>query len=171
MANRTELNNALFTVMTTQFKKNMREEVATVEAAGYKVEKYGGVYRVRNPKTDKVVYIDGKCRSYVHTNGNAKGVEVVVWKNDCRVDFVGMLEKPINTEWNELYWRQAGATNYRQKADRLIHARRNVEWKKQDIERRKEQIRSLQEAILRDLHYEAEYEARLTAVRKELGLA
>lgn len=171
MANRTELNNALFKVMTTQFKKNMREAVATVEAAGYKVEKFGGVYRVRNPKTGKVVYIDGKYRSYVRTNGNAKDVEVIVWKNDCRVDFVGMLEKPINTEWNKLYWTQAGITNYWHKANRLINARRNVEWKKQDIERRQEQIRNLQEALLRDLRYEAEYEARLTAVRKELGLA
>lgn len=166
MTTREELNKAIFKVLTTQFKKEMKEAVNTVEEAGYEIYKYNGHFNVRNPKTDKVIYASGNYNLYIATNGNAKR-KVIDWK----IDFVGMLEKPINKEWNERNWmRGIGSTDYKAKRRRLTDAKSSIEWKKRDIERKQAQILKLQEELLRDLKYQAQYEADLANVRKELGL-
>ena len=167
------LNEAIYEVIRTQFKKDMGEALEIVENAGYKVYKASGRFYVRNTAINKEVFL--------HWNSN--GTSCSVYGNNrelCsfrlnempRVEFVGYLNKPFNLVWYEVQARMSdwrSPTWYRYSV--LADAKSGVEYNEKQIERLTKQIKDFQITLnncIADRYTRAQ---RLVNVRKELGLA
>ena len=171
---RARLNDAIFTVITNAFKKYMQDAVKTVEQAGYKVSKWNGHWHVTNPTTKRQVYCTGDTRRYIHQNGNGKPVGFYP-RDEVKVDFVGLLNKPINNEWNSLRWRNwenpVGINKYRDMASRLRDAKWNANYYAGQIKETRRKIEKLQEELEDEVRRAVLAEERLKTVRTELGLS
>lgn len=177
MINRDELNKAIRTVLTTQYKKQAKEAFQMVENAGYEIYKMGGDWRVKNNKTGRIVYLEDGWRSTFIWHGNR-------WENrtQCKgsedtatmrlFDFVGALEKPLNKDYyTSIAFTYENESKARQRYDELKSARRSVKWYDEDINNIKKQMQKLQDELVRKAQYKLEAEQTLKKVRKELGLA
>lgn len=168
------VNEAIYRVITTQFKKDMREAVEVVEREGYKVEKIEGGYKVRNPETRREVYISGNRYGY------RRCIAYGVWNTKrinfedhgaafCKFDFVGNLNKELNYDWyNRREW--MGFQPTREKYQKLYDVKHSIEWKKRDIEGTKKKMMELQKDLERYLRWQIEDEMRLRDLRRELKL-
>lgn len=174
MINRDELNKAIRTVLTTQYKKQAKEAFQMVEDAGYEIYKIGGDWRVKNNKTGRVVYLEDGIRRTNIWHGNR-------WENktQCKdttkmrlFDFVGALEKPLNKDYyTSIAFTYENQSKALERYDELKSARRGVEWYDGDIDAIKKQMQKLQDELVRKAQYKLEAEQKLKNVRKELGLA
>ena len=54
----TMLNEAIYTVLTTKYKKQAREAFKRVQDAGYEVYKNNGHFHIYNASTGKTIYIE-----------------------------------------------------------------------------------------------------------------
>ena len=164
---REELNKAILTVLTTQFKKDAKEAHSIVEDAGYEIYKQDGSFRVLKKDTHRLVYVKESWRTTtVYTNlrnyrfENSRGV---------RFDFVGYLDKPVNPE-SPYAWRieelNKAMTGYR----RLSIEKNSVESAEERIRRIKKQIASLTDELIDEVSRLKEAEIRLEQTRGKLGL-
>ena len=164
------LNEAIYEVIRTQFKKDMGEALKIVEGAGYEVTKWDGRFYVRNKKLNKDVCIREGHRGFKIV-GNGYDKCKFGWDDVCRMDFVGYLNKPSNTEW---YAVQALRNDWRSptfyKYMRLRDARGAVEYNRKEIGRLRKQIADLHATLDKCVADRAERAQKLLNVRKELGL-
>lgn len=165
-----ELNEAIYKVMSTQFKKDMGEALRVVEEAGYTVSKWDSRFYVKNPKTGRELCLKEGYKGYnIFGNGDRKSI--VPWGTERRMDLVGYLEKPINHEW---YKAQAMQNDWRSatwyKWDRLRNAKWYIKYEKENIEKTKKKIAQLQQELEDTIRSQIRYEQNLVNIRKELGL-
>jgi hypothetical protein len=165
-----ELNEAIYKVIKTQFKKDMGDALKVVEEAGYTVKKWDSRFYVKNPNTGRELCLrEGWGKYKVCGNGSEKCA--FRFEDVCRMDFVGYLEKPFNYAWYKVQdmqreWRSA--TWY--KWDRLRSAKFNIMYEKDEIAKVKQDIANLQARLEQAIRSQVKYEQNLIAVRKELGL-
>ena len=166
---RNELNKAIYTVITTKYKKDAKEAHEMVAAFGYEIYKSDGDYCVSSRRTNKKVCVN--WRGYKQTtfflgNNYAK----VDNGRPCPIDFVGCLEKPINRAYNELQWKR-----YRSPAvDKYQHLK-DVNWsinrESKKLKELKNQLISIQSEIVYHARQQMREEQRLESLRREYGLA
>lgn len=166
------LNEAIWHVISTQRKKDMiAGAFDTVKKAGYEIRYRGSGewWEVRQPETYKVVYIRVSTgyygRAYLEI-GN-RSIRIENW-DECKVDFVGYLNKPINRD----YWRNL---NYRyeptkEKYERLRSAKWNLGYHTRNIEKIKKELASKQHELEYEIERKAEYEHKLNDIKKEYKL-
>lgn len=164
------LNEAIYKVIGTQFKKDMGEALEIVEKAGYKVSKWDSRFYVKNTNTGREVCLREGYKGYkVCGNGDVK--HLIPWDGVCRMDLVGYLEKPFNREWYKVQamrsdWRSA--TWY--KWDRLRSARYDIRYADKELANIKRDIANLQARLERTLVEKVKREQRLAEMCKELRL-
>ena len=166
-----ELNEAIYKVISTQFKKDMGEALKIVEGAGYKVSKWDSRFYVKNEKTGRELCLRNTYNGYaVHGNGYVKCK--FNWDKTCPMDLVAYLEKPFNDEWYKV---QAMRSDWRSptyyKCHRLKDAKWYIEYKKNDIKNINNEITKLQQRLEEAIRSQVKYEQNLVNIRKELGLA
>ena len=133
--NRQEINKAIDKVLNTQFKKDAPEAFKIVKEAGYTTYKDKGFfYNVENPKTGKVL----RTRNY-------------------GMDYIGFLEKPINTDWQDVQYMKKNPRPIGQARSRYI----GIHWYKHDLERHDRRIESLKEDI-------ADYMKRIERIQNDI---
>ena len=164
-----ELRQAIFKVLTTQFKKDMGGADKIVEDAGYLVRKGQGRYEVYNPKTQRCLYITGDVYMYVHYSWYCKNY-VFYYAEECKFDFVGALNKPFNKEWYDILDHRYDTKPTRKKYEELAWAKKRIEWRQEDIKKAKEAIQKAQEELIRCVRWEADAKADLKEARRKLGL-
>ena len=171
------VNEAIFTVLTEQFKKDAKEAHAIVEQAGYSISKMDGDWYLKNAETGRRVYMHVARRtygmSYISGNGNdygrRGGWRIRVSK---KFDFVGYLEKPLNTVWEEMQnWNY---NRYEKQASTLKSARWDVKYHTEQIDKIQKEIEEKIAKLQKDLLYHSQEkvkaEIHLREVREELGL-
>lgn len=169
------VNEAIFTVLTTQFKKDAKEAHAIVEQAGYTISKFNGDWYIHNAETGRKVFIhypkynDRPYREYIDGNGNGKRSKI-----SQKFDFVGYLEKPLNTAWAEMQSWDYQLNRYEQQASTLKSARWSVKYHTEQIDRIQKEIEEKIAKLQKDLLYHSQEKVRaeihLKEVRKEFGL-
>lgn len=164
------LNEAIYKVISTQFKKDMGGALTIVEQAGYKVTKWDRRFYVKNEKTDREVCLREGYKGYTVV-GNGYDKHRIPWDGVCRMDLVGYLEKPLNRDWYSIQAKRAdwrSPTFY--KWIRLKDARYAVSSRTKEIAVIKKQIARLQEDLEATVVDKIKSEQELVAVRKDLGL-
>lgn len=169
-----QINEAIYTVLTTQFKKDAKEEHKIVESAGYTIKKYDGSFEVSNKKNHRYVQIGiSKYYWYKGTiyHGPYRCMKCSVdLRNKVFFDFVGCLEKPINSTWYELLDTQ-DRSQLLAKYERLHSAKWHIEYDENEIKNIKKKIDTLQNELIYYAKSLARANENLATVRKELGLA
>lgn len=167
------INEAIYKVLMTQFKKDIGAEALTlIKEAGYEIFKDNGNFNIKNPKTGRYVYIGSNSYNLkvcTYGAGFNRYYPIGYKPENCKFDFAGYLEKPLNTEWYSRYiW-----ANYHPTEDRyrtLYNARNTVRYEIEHIARIKKQISDLQADLERSLEYKIKKEISLKDTRRELGL-
>lgn len=164
---RTELNKAIYRVLTTQFKKNAPEAFAAVEAAGYTVEKWDGNWAVTNPRTGRKLFMSGARYTYL-IHGNTFHHRT---REYFKFDYVGCLEKPVSTylrdKDNVWLQRNESTKNY----EKLSNAKRDVKYQEDRIAYIQKQLAQLQADLITAVDCKAKRELDLANVRNKLGLS
>ena len=186
VTSREEINKAIFHVITHNIpKKEMKEECRLIKKQGYEVYK-GGRHNwvVRNPVTNKYVSAEKSWREVtLYNNGrfaykvNIEGCNYIrEYFDRCHVDFVGILEKPVNKDWfwvldnqriGRDWWYRTPTQN---KFTRLKSAKSDIGYKAREIKEIQKKIEELQKDLIRAVAEKVRRENRLNEVRKELGL-
>lgn len=167
-----QINEAIYTVMKKRFKKDAKEAHKIVEDAGYSVYKGGnGYFDIYNPETQRHLWVTEPRYSY-RKGGDYQNIYSGPYTKHMneftdKFDFVGCLEKPINS----IYYQDTNTKeSARHKYDRIKHLRYMEESWKKDAEECKKKIDSLLDQMQRYTKYSAEKAAELSALRKEYGL-
>ena len=186
--NRMELNRAIFTIITSDKPmKEMKDEVKMVRKAGYQISKCAPhQWQVSNPSTRRWVSSSFEFRyrevlRIYNTFRKEYKINIEGCRNQsdymerCKIDFVGVLSKPINNDWIWVLNNRDNGTVYRRsptqaKYDRLLSARRSVKWRADEIINLQKQIEKLQKNLIYYAGEKAKAEVELNKVRKELGL-
>lgn len=170
------LNKQIYIVLTTKYKKEAKEAFNYVEACGYKVSKNGnGTWTITNPHTDKSVWTSEEKYSW---KGNYRTFYYGIYeKTTCRlndkIDFVNCLKIARNDDWidicNKSYWCSVSPA-VQTYQNRIRSAKRMAQSYREDIEKYQKQIAELQEKMMRASVIAAEYDAKVAAAKKELGV-
>lgn len=171
MINKHEVNQAIYVVLTTQYKKDAKKAHSIVEAAGYQITKFNGDWHIRNDKTGRTVYIhypkynSRSYREYIDGNGNGKKAKI-----SRKFNFVGYLEKPLNTAWREMKSYSFQENRYSQQATFLKSKRWNVKYHTDAIAEIQKKMEDLQKQLIYHAGEKVKSEQALLDVRKSLGL-
>ena len=169
-----QINEAIYTVLTTQYKKDAKEAHSAVEAEGYQISKFNGSWWIHNTGTGRKIYLHyvrGGYYSYIEGNGNGRHRKnQISYREFPKFDFVGFLDKPLNTEWSEMNSYRFQENRYSQNAEVLRSARWNVKYHTDSIARIQKQIEDLQKDLIYHAGQKAQAEQRLVETRKNLGL-
>lgn len=171
-----ELNQAIWTVLSTQFKKQAKEAFKTVQENGYEVYKNGcGTWTVKNPHTDKTMHIEQGCYRTILCYGrnsrrwNKLAEEQAIAKH---FDFVNCLRTPHNREYYEVEaresWRQESKSH--EQYDRIKSAKWSIQYETDRIAKIQKEIAKLQDELIRATESRVSDKARLENLRKEFGL-
>lgn len=165
------INEAIFKVLTTKYKKDAQDAFKLVEEAGYRCYKEGGRFEVYNPDTDRRIYVTKPYRGtyiIVHTGMYMRQTTRFKREADMKVmDFANCLEKPVNTEFYREVPQRRAAGVYESK---IKMPRRMVKSYEDDIESYQKQIEKLQQRIIYAAQRKAEYEMKIREAKKELGI-
>ena len=170
-----ELNEAIYTVITTQYKKDAKQAHEMVSAFGYGISKYDGHYRVTSKETGKAVYVcfeSYRYRRFSLGNNTKDQHKGTIGYGHCPIDFVGYLAKPYNKVYEDLKYsrrnrRSQAIKNYGQLKD----TRWDIKYHEDEIEKIKAQIDKLENEIIYHARRQAFYEDQLRQQRRELHLA
>lgn len=175
-----QVNEAIYTVLTTQFKKQAPEAFNIVKAAGYEYEKNNGQFAVKNKETDRYIYLsDGGYYNHYYTEVHYGWYRQHVTKfegpdRDLNVkekfDFVGCLDKPMNRIWFEMH-QQVDFSEAVSKFHNLQQKKCYVQYREDDIKRIQNQMEKLQKELMSAMKYKVQYEQDVINYKKELGLA
>lgn len=173
------LNEAIFGVLGTQFKKDMdKEALKMIEEAGYELRKGDGCYYIKNPATNREIYFSGKYTTQINFNWYVRPVRLKTHAfRLCHFDFVGCLNKPINYDWYNL----ERITEYcptQEKYGKIKSARWNVNYHTEQVDNIvNEKLQKLYkqiEELTRDIQYHAERKIKaqeeLEELKKGFGL-
>lgn len=166
------LNQAIYKVLITQFKKDAKEEHKIVENAGYEIQKYNGYFEVRNKETCKLVRITNVNYGYTFSRvtlicGN--NTIRVKPENVCKIDFVNCLSKPFPTETYNAYYYYNCWNVYKDLRYRLREAKRNVEYYDKCIEKAKDNIRKAQNELISIVENKERNKNDLKNIRAEIN--
>lgn len=168
---RDELNEAIWKVITTQYKKDAKEAHEMVSAFGFHIRKNDGHYRVSGVD-HRVVYVswEGYRKMDIDLAGiNIQGVEVC-YGEKCKVDFVGFLSKHNNRAYQESKWVSSQESQALLRYDRLDDTKRMIKWYEEDIEKAKKEIEALINKVASLSESKNSYEKKLAEQRVEYGL-
>lgn len=173
------LNEAIFGVLCTQFKKDMdKEALKMIEDAGYEIHKGSGCYYIKNPVTKREIYVKYSYYGNYRINFNWYRQEArFEIGNGCPFDFVNCLNKPINTMWYNL----GRVSEYRptlDKYEKIKRARWDVNYHKREVENIvNEKLQKLYkqiEELTKDVQYHTERrveaQEELDELKKSFGL-
>lgn len=167
---REELNEAIWKVIKNKYKKDAKEAHEMVTAFGYEIYKSDGHYSVHNKNTQKSVFIywDNYRKYSVQLGGQWKDQ----WKDqDVKIDFVGVLEKPVNkTYWDLKRERSRYQSSAIDKYNRLRRLKRDVSYYGGEIEETKKKIDKLQDSIVYHARMQKAREDELWNYKRELHL-
>ena len=165
------INEAIYKVITTQYKKDAKEAHEIVKAAGYEIYKYDGHYRVSSRETGKEAYIGW---NYYHGYRICLRGTTKMFENNepCPVDFVNYLETPINRDYISLTYKRtdrysAAVGRYKQ----IRWERKSAKDYNDKIEEIKKKIADLNESIVYYARAQLKAEQRADELKKEFGLA
>lgn len=163
------INEAIFTVLTTQYKKDAQDAFNLVKEAGYKYFKEGGRFEVYNPETERRIWVvENRWGISVHTGMYMRQVTRFKHEADMKVmDFVNCLEKPENTEFYRVVPEGKAVEVYESK---IKMPRRMVNSYEEDIKSYREHIEKLQQKIIYAAQRKAEYEMKIREAKRELGI-
>lgn len=167
----TDMNKAIYRVLTTQFKKEAKDAHKAVEAAGYEIYKLGGEWHVRNPQTGKAVHIEPNRGWYTRFTvwGGARQTVFKSIEELTKYDFEGQLKKEYNNEWYDL--RRAAAYEPTQvKYRRLKSAKRQQQWREERVTDIEKKIAQLQRELIEAVEDRTRARADVEATYKALGL-
>lgn len=189
---RAELNKAIWYVIISEGKpkKEMKNEVALIKKAGYQINKCDrNQWEVYNSTTQRRVSakirwreitVDNSYRSTYRINTEGLSSYTSIYNdayNRRPIDFVGILNKPINEEWRRLCWHRAYAGSRHDtiystqfKYQQLKDAKWSIKYDKDRIARDKKRIEDAQKDLANDIEAKVKSEQRLKELRKKLGL-
>ena len=162
------LNEAIYTVLTTKYKKDAKEAFKMVEDAGYEMRKWDGWFIIENIKTKKHLYIDSHCYNpklkFIRGSRIDKQINITEsWK----FDFVNYLNTPYNEEYYRFpKWKEINNN----RREMLRHAKWVVEFRNEELDKVKAELEDAQRRLVRIAQRQAEAELELKQTRKELGL-
>ena len=172
------LNEAIWTVLTTQFKKEAKEAFKTVKENGYEVYKNGcGTWTVHNPHTRRSIHIEygryyrrttlfhGYYTTQSRTWKDATEERVVATK----FDFVNCLKTYQNDEYYRTVNKDDRSTA-KKKYERLTGAKWSVKYENDRIAKIQADIAKLQAELIKATENKVKDEMTLKQVRQELGL-
>ena len=173
-----ELNKAIWTVLTTQFKKNAKEAFQTVQENGYEVCKNcGGTWTVRNPHTKRFVYIQFGDRRTTLYYGNYT-TQMKRWRTSqeeavvaAQFDFVNCLKTPNNSAYYDMLHIQNAESKAAEQYSRIRSAKWSIEYETKRIAKIQADIARLQAELVKATESRVKDEMTLKQVRQELGLA
>lgn len=164
------LNEAIYKVISTQFKKDMGDALKIVENAGYKVTKWDGRFYVKNETTRRELCLREGYKGY-KVCGNGYDKCRFGWNDVCPMDLVGYLNKEINRNWYELeFARNDWMSPTWRKYTMLKDAKSNIKYNETAIEKLRKEIAEKQNILERCIADAVRREQKLTEVRKQLGL-
>lgn len=173
--NRDEVNEAIWKVLNTKFKKDAKDAFELVESAGYSVYKDGcGQWNVCNSHTNRVVYLNQFSRRAFIQHGpyfNSRCRRFLTSKEmlNKRIafDFVGCLEKSVNSFWsNDNKSKNTAIEKY----SRIRDEKYMIRSYERDIDNIKHKIEALQDELIRCGAHIKSHENDLKSLRKEYGL-
>lgn len=176
--NREKLNAAIGIVVTSKFKKDAPEAFAVVAKAGYECFKNGSSeWEIYNPATKRRIWLTTARRGwgsdvriihgmYCNNVANFDTEDAAISK----FDFVGCLDKPLNTEYYRCT-RLDGKKTAVEKYDELKFKKRMMLSYDEDLTKIAEKIKKLQDELVRAACRRESYSRELADLRKELGLA
>lgn len=182
---RAELNRTIWFVIISDGKpkKEMKQEVNLIKKAGYQIDKCGrNQWEVYNPATGRRVSASVRWREIVvensyrgtyriNTEGLSSYTSICNDAYDRRpIDFVGILEKPINTVWGNRWLWQNKKSRAKQNYERLQSKLGMVKSYSRDILKTKKEIQELQDRLVALSERRTKYRAEANAVRREIGL-
>ena len=168
---RDELNEAIWKVITTQYKKDAKEAHEMVAAFGFRIWKEDGHYRVSGVD-HRVVYVswEGYKKMDISLAAiHSRWVEIY-YGEKCKVDFVGFLSKHNNRAYQEAQWVSSQESHALLRYDRLDDTKRMIKWYVEDIEKAKKEIEALVNKVARLSESKNSYEKKLAEQRVEYGL-
>lgn len=172
---REELNQAIWYVITTDKpKKEMKDTVRLLKKAGYEVYKCDThQWGVRNHKANRCVSAEYRRwkSEWVVWNSHRREIAVKLG-HDPKIDFVGLLEKPLNLEWERRPERVYDGLRSRalKRYEKLQQKKRYVRYDEDDIKRTQQKIEELQKQLIREVEGKVRSQAELDNYRKEIGL-
>ena len=168
----TELNNAIYTVITTQYKKEAKEAHELVTAYGFGIWKQDGHFHVCNKETHKSVYVsyEGWKERKIYLDGLLGEWVTVGYDQECKVDFVSFLTKPKNMEYYQAMHRDYNYSSAVEKSKNLAHLKYMSKSYSEDIEDAREKIDKLLKDIEHFTEMKVMYEQDLAKARVEYGL-
>lgn len=178
--NNTELNKAIWTVLSTKFKKEAKEAFKMVEAAGYEVYKNGcGTWTVRNNHTGKSIMLEYLSsyrtpgRLYFGDYGrHSRSIRSDEWTVVAtKFDFVNCLKTPRNRAYEEA----CDAQNFRSskavaKYGEIKNKKWNIDYDERCIADIQKKIQDLQRDMMRYTEYKVNSQRALAQLRREYGL-
>ncbi len=174
--NRRELNQAIWYVMTSGLpKKEMKDKVRLLKKAGYKLYKADtNQWGVTNDRTNRNITASkgyGYHSDWKVYNTYRRQI-TVKYGTVPKIDFVGLLEKPLNLEWERRPERVYQGTRSRalKRYETLQQKKRYVRYDEDDIKRTQQKIEELQKQLMREVEYKVKAQAELDNYRKEIGL-
>ena len=167
-----ELNDAIYTVITTQYKKDAKEAHKLVESYGFDIWKYDGHYRVGYKDTHKAVYILSQGWRYTnfYLDGRQDPYKRLESGQECKVDFVRFLTKPKNEEYRHVRWLECQESASAKKYDDIRHAKYMAHSYAEDIENAKKKIDEAVKRLEYCMEMKTRYDLDLAKLRVEYGL-
>lgn len=177
----TDMNKAIYEVITTKAKRDAKEAHKVVAEAGYRIEKWNGIgYVVINDETKRKIYIQestgrrGWSCTTLNYSRNGWGKRFYNYSELLKFDFQGALDKPEN----EAYYAQKrmeaeqrdGINRWGSKFQQLKDARWSAEYEARELVKLQEQMEKLQKSIIRVTEDKVKAEMKLAEVKKSLGL-
>lgn len=167
-----ELNEAIYTVITTQYKKDAKDAHDLVSSYGFDIWKYDGHYNVGCKETHKSVFVSSQGRRYTtfYLDGRPSPYKRLEEGQECKINFVYFLTKPKNVEYMTLCWNEDRESEAVSKYDNIRHAKHMAESYAEDVRKAKAKI----DSILKDIEHYTEmklrYEKDLADLRVKYGL-
>jgi len=168
------LNQAIETVLRTQFKKQAKEAHKMVEESGYKIVKEGGYFTVYNEETGRRIHLTGNgYRTYISHGCYRNQTKIIKTESDYqKFNYTGCLNKPVNKD----YYQQISDESYKaynrdsEAITKLKSAKWHLKYQEDRIARIQKEMEELQEELISAAGSRVEAMENLNKVRKELGL-
>lgn len=162
-----ELNKAIFTVITSRFKKDCAEAYKAVTAAGYTIRKGDKSFMVISEETHRHIYLSGDYLCFGWYECQRKRIKNV---NLFAFDYANCLNTPVNHAWYKDVRYYADRKPTRVKYDDLKSARWSRDYDVDRLNALQNQIADLQKRLISAAQSVSRSEQKLKDVKRELGL-
>lgn len=159
------LGQAIYAVLTTQFKKDAKDAHAIVEGAGYVIYKNDGHFHVKNRETRRVLFIKELYCGWALFGNYGNMLVKFDRPEKLKVDLVGYLNKPAKFEEFNPY------RNNAEKLYKTLQDRKwDVEWEDREIDEIIKKMKKLQDDLVWHTERRAKARTELENIRKQYGL-